>query len=239
MIFAEVSSGRSDLDSSSPTKPERPGSAAAATGSIGAAEAALAGRLERRGAHGDDPLVFGRAHGLDGVAGIDRPLERVGRHHFDDVGNLHDVEQRRDPRHDVLSGRGRRRHDGFVRRSERHDQRRGRLGQHVLVSGRVREQDLGHAVELRRGLGDRLAVMTGDQNVHLGAERLGRGQRLGGRVLERVIVVLGEQKRRHQTAPASLSFSTSSATLLTLTPALRTGGSAVLITSSRGLMSTP
>ena len=37
--------------------------------------------------------------------------------------------------------------------------------------------------------------------------------------------MLGEEKRRHQTAPASLSFSTSSATLLTLTPALRTGGS--------------
>jgi hypothetical protein len=30
MILAEVSSGRSDFDSSSPTKPERPGSAVAA-----------------------------------------------------------------------------------------------------------------------------------------------------------------------------------------------------------------
>ena len=36
MILAEVSSGRSDFESSSPTKPERPGSAAAVTGSIGA-----------------------------------------------------------------------------------------------------------------------------------------------------------------------------------------------------------
>jgi hypothetical protein len=36
MILAEVSSGRSDFDSSSPTKPEMPGSAAAATASTGA-----------------------------------------------------------------------------------------------------------------------------------------------------------------------------------------------------------
>jgi hypothetical protein len=36
MIFAEVSSGRSDLASSSPLKAERPGSAAALIGSIGA-----------------------------------------------------------------------------------------------------------------------------------------------------------------------------------------------------------
>ena len=36
MIFAEVSSGRSDFDSSSPTKLETPGSAAAAASSIGA-----------------------------------------------------------------------------------------------------------------------------------------------------------------------------------------------------------
>ena len=36
MIFAEVSSGRSDFDSSSPTKVETPGSAATAASSIGA-----------------------------------------------------------------------------------------------------------------------------------------------------------------------------------------------------------
>ena len=36
MILAEVSSGRSDLASASPTKDETPGSPAAATGSIGA-----------------------------------------------------------------------------------------------------------------------------------------------------------------------------------------------------------
>src|ERR1700735_4018988 len=36
MILADVSSGRSDLDNSSPTQPDTPGSAAAAAASIGA-----------------------------------------------------------------------------------------------------------------------------------------------------------------------------------------------------------
>ncbi len=109
-----------------------------------------------------------------------------------------------------------------------------------VVGGRVGEQHLGHAVKLGGGFRDRFAIVAGDQNVHLGAERLGGGQRLVGRVLERDIVVLGEEKCRHQIAPASfLSLSTSSATDFTFTPALRTGGSEVLTTSSRGLMSTP
>ena len=132
------------------------------------------------------------------------------------------------------------RHDRFVGAGQGDDQRRNRLGEHVLVGGRIRQQDLLDAVELGRGLGGRPAIMTGDQNVDVGAERLGGGQRLCGRIFQRLIVVLGEKKCRHQIAPASfLSLSSSSATVLTLTPALRTGGSLVLTTSSRGLVSTP
>ena len=107
MILAEVSSGRSDFDSSSPTKDEMPGSAAAAAG-LDRRRAALAGGLERGGAHRDHFLGVLRAHGLDRVAGIDQPLEGVGRDHLGDVGDLHHVEQRRDARHDVLGRRGRR-----------------------------------------------------------------------------------------------------------------------------------
>ena len=239
MILAEVSSGRSDFDSSSPTKPEMPGSAAAAT-ALDRRRTALPRRLERRGAHRHHLLALGRAHGLDGVAGIDRALERVRRHDLGDVGNLHHVEQRRHARHDVLPGRGRRRHDRLVRLGQRNDERGGRLRQHVRVGGRVREQHLLDAVELGGGVGDRLAARAGDEDVHVAAERLGGGQRLVGRVLERLVVVLGEEEGRHQIAPASfLSLSTSSATVLTLTPALRCGGSAVLTISSRGLTSTP
>jgi hypothetical protein len=53
MIFADVSSGRSLFATSSPTK------------------------LERRGPHRDDLLGVFRFHGLDRIAGIDRPLEGV------------------------------------------------------------------------------------------------------------------------------------------------------------------
>ena len=239
MIFAEVSSGRSDFDNSSPANDDSPGSAAAAAASTGC-RAALPGRLERRGAHRDHLFGVVRTHGLDGVAGIDRPLERVRPIDLGDVGNLHDVEQRRDARHEVLARGGRRRDDRLVGAGERDDQRGRRLGQHVLIGRRIRQQHLLDAVELRRRVRDRLAAGAGDQHVHIGADALGRGERLVGRVLERLVVVLGNQQRRHQIAPASfLSLSTSSATVFTLTPALRTGGSTVLTTSSRGLTSTP
>ena len=239
MILAEVSSGRSDFDSSSPTNDEIAG-IGRGRGVLDRRGAALAGRLEGRGAHRDDLDLVLRAHGLHRVAGIDQPLERVGRDHLDDVGDLHHVEQRGDARHEVLAGGGRRRDDRVVGRRQRHDQRRQRLGQHVLVGRVVGEQHLGDAVELRGRFRDGARALARDQHMHRLAQRLGGGERLVGRVLERLVVVLGDQKRRHQITPASfLSLSTSSATVFTLTPALRPGGSVVFSTSSRGATSTP
>src|ERR1700736_2003137 len=110
----------------------------------------------------------------------------------------------------------------------------------MLVDGAVGEQNLGHAGELGSGFGDRAAAMAGDQHVHVAAERLGGGQRLVGRILERLVVVLGEKERGHQINPISfLSLSTNSPTVFTFTPALRPGGSVVLRISSRGETSTP
>jgi hypothetical protein len=110
----------------------------------------------------------------------------------------------------------------------------------VLVGGRVSEQHSLDTVELGCGIGGRLAIVAGDQHVDVGADLFGGGQRLVGSVLERLVVVLGEKKNRHQIAPASFfSLSMSSATVLTLTPALRTGGSEVLTISRCGLVSTP
>jgi hypothetical protein len=158
---------------------------------------ALAGRLERGGAHRDDLDLVLRTHGLDRIAGIDQALERVGRDHFNDVGDLHDIEQGGDARHDVLAGRRGRRDDRVIAGREREDQRGHRLGQHVLVGGAVGEQDLLDAVELGGGLGDRPAPLAGDQHMHVGTERLRRGQRLVGGVLERLVVVLGQEERGH------------------------------------------
>ena len=141
---AEVSSGRSVFDSSSPTKLETPGSAAPAAVSIAAAPP-VAGGLEGRGAHRDHLLGVLGAHGLHGIAGIDQALEGVGRDHLDDVGNLHDVEQRGDPRHEVLGVGGRRRDDRVVARRQRDDERRRRLGEHVLVSAAFGDQHLADA----------------------------------------------------------------------------------------------
>ena len=239
MIFADVSSGRSLFATSSPTKLERPGSAADG-GVFDRRAAAVAGRGKGRGPHRDDLLGVLRFHRLDRVAGIDRPLERVGRNHLDDLGHLHHVEQGCDARHHVLEARGRGRDEGVIGRRQRHDQRGQRLGEIMGIGGVVGEQHLLDAGELGRGIGRRLGVFAGDQHMHVGAECGGRRQRLVGGVLDRRVIVFGNQQRRHQRTPASvLSFETSSATSLTLTPPLRPGGSEVLSTSRCGVRSTP
>ena len=177
---------------------------------------------------------------LQRVAGIDQPLERVGRDHLDDVGDLHHVEQRRDPRHEILAGGGRRRDDRVIAACERHDQRRQRLRQNVRIRLAVGQQHLGDAIELGRRFGDRARTLARHQHMHVGAERFGGGERLVGGILERLVVVLGDEECCHDRTPASfLSLSTSSATVLTLTPDFRPAGSLVLSTSSRGVMSTP
>lgn len=75
--------------------------------------------------------------------------------------------------------------------------------------------------------------------MHLAAH-LGRGgQRLVGRVFQRSVVVFCNEEDSHQIAPASLSLATSSAGEPTLMPAWRFGGSSVLMTLRRAVVSTP
>ena len=193
---AEVSSGRSVFDNSSPTNDGKAG-IGRRRHRLGRSRAAVASRLEGRGAHRDHLLGVLGAHGLHRIARIDQPLEGVGGDHLDDVGDLHDIEQRRHPGHEVLRIGGRRRDDGVVARRQRDDERRHRLGQHVLVGRILRDQHLGNAGELRRSLGRRTAILAGDENVDLGADCRGCGQRLGGRVLEALVVVLGNEEDRH------------------------------------------
>ncbi len=145
-----------------------------------------------------------------------------------------------DARRDVLAGRRRRRDERVVVADQRDDDRRGFLGELVLEMRRIGEQHLAHAGELGGCLGGRLGVVPGHEHVDVAAELLGSGNGLGGRRLQRAIGVLGKKKNGHQSTPASaLSFCTSSATLPTLTPALRLAGSAIFSTLRRGVTSTP
>ena len=181
MILAEVSSGRSLLATSSPTKLERPGSAADG-GVLDRSAAAVAGRGEGRGPHRDDLLGVLRLHGLDRVAGIDRPLERIGRNHLDDFGDLHHVEQRRDARHHVLEARGRGRDERVIARRQRHDQRGQRLGEIVRIGRAFGEQHLRDALQVSPRLRPPPLAPSaaGDEHMDRGAEFGSRGQRLVG-----------------------------------------------------------
>src|SRR4051794_35740340 len=84
-------------------------------------------------------------------------------------------------------------------------------------------------------------IVFGHQHMHIAAQFRSCGQSLMRSVLDRGVIVLGNEKNRHdQITPASsLSLATSSATDFTLTPAWRLGGSEVLIALRRGVGSTP
>src|SRR5258706_16450705 len=106
--------------------------------------------------------------------------------------------------------------------------------------GSIGEQHLGGALQARCGLGGRRGSRPGYENVHIAAECGGDGHRLGCDGIELGVGMLGYHQNGHQSPPASvLSFCTSSATLPTLTPDWRVGGSAVRSTFTRGAISTP
>ena len=183
---AEVSSGRSDLASSSLLKAETPGLPERAD-RLDRRGAALGRGGEGRGADRDDLLgVFG-AHRLDGVAGVDRAIEGVGRDDLDDVGDLRHVEQRRDARQHILGRAGRGRHDDVIGGRERDDQRGHRLREDVVESRILCVEHFLHASDLRGLIGGALQARTDDENMDRAADLLGGGDRLGGRGRKRAI----------------------------------------------------
>ena len=109
---AEVSSGRS-LSATLSDDPLAQRRIVGGVDLLDRGRAARSGGLEGRGADRHDLPGVRRADRLDGVAGVDRPLERVGVDDAGDVGDDHHVQQRRDARHDVL-GVGRRGRDDVV-----------------------------------------------------------------------------------------------------------------------------
>ena len=218
---------------------ETPGSAVAAAVSIGAGRL-LGGRREARAADGHDLLRVGRLHGLHGVAGVDRPLEGVGADDRGDLGDHHDVEERRQPRGDVLARGGAGEDDVLVGAGEARHEVGQRLGEAVAVGLALDVDHASNAVELRGSLGDAGAVLSRHEDVDVAAHRPGGGDRLRGGLVQARIVVLGQDQDGHQITPASVfSFAISSSTEPTFTPALRVAGSVVFSTLSRGVTSTP
>ena len=245
MILADVSSGRSDFDRSSPTKLEISGSGAPAISSMGAACVPVPVGLERRGPHRDYLDFVAGAHGLHSIAGVNEPLERIRRNDLYDIGDLHHVEQSGNSRHDILAGGCRRRDDRLVGWRERDHQRSQRLRQHVLVGRLIRQQHLFHTVEIGGGF-PQPAGRTARRPARARRRRAPspRSMPCGLRPLR--LCCRARRSARWsceddlQIKPISfLSLSTSSPTVLTLTPALRPPGSMVFITSRRGEGSTP
>jgi hypothetical protein len=122
---------------------------------------------------------------------------------------------------------------------QRHQQGGQRFGQRVVVSGIGGGDHLRHA---RQGgsCGGALGIGAGDEDMDL-AQR-GCGGDSGARgLLDRAAFMVEEDENGHAqiTFASSLSFSTSSATDFTFTPATRFGGSATLIVVRRGAGSTP
>ena len=197
MILAEVSSGRSDLASASPTNDERPGSAAALD-RLDRRRAAGAGGRKGGGADGDDQLGIGRLHGLDRIAGVDRSLERVGRDDLGDVGDLHDVEQRGDARQDVLRIGARRGDD------RAHSRRRGRRSARRAVRrGHARRARRRRPARARRRRAARRPrrrppTLCPATSTSTGRAQLQRGgQRPRGDVAKMAVGDFGEKQRRH------------------------------------------
>ena len=69
---------------------------------------------------------------------------------------------------------------------------------------RIGDENLRHAVELGGGLCGGAALMSGDEDMDVAADRLRRRERLGGRAVEGCVRVLGQEQNRHQITPASV-----------------------------------
>lgn len=199
-----------------------------------------AGRFDRRAtalrrfrprgaAHGGDHDLVGRGlQADDGVAGVDRSLERVVAVHRHQVGDLVDAEQGGHHRHQVLAeGGGGAEHVGVALR-QGSDLRAQHLRDGVFVGGVGDGEDAGDAGDLR-GLGShrgRIGRQHHDVD-GLGRQRLRGADALGGGGVELPVEMFGDDEDLgHYSNPFCLSAATSSAASLTITPRLRLAGGA-------------
>ena len=101
-------------------------------------------RIKRGRTHRDHLDRIARLHRRDRVACVDRALERIGRHHRRDLGDLCDIQLRRNARRDVLAIGRCRRNDVRVAVRDGHHRRFDVLGQTVGQLRRIGQQHLRH-----------------------------------------------------------------------------------------------
>lgn len=151
-------------------------------------------RLESGCAHGDDLDRIDALHGGHGVAGIDRPDEGIGSNDPGNIGDLRDVEQRRDARQHVLAEGGRR--CQYVTRTSRglDDQGSEFLGERMRVMIRVCVKHLAHAFDRGSRRGNLFAIFPCDEHGDLAAQlQRGRHDRQRGCHEARVVVFRDDQ----------------------------------------------
>ncbi len=131
------------------------------------------GFVERSAAHGDHLDTVAALYGGNDVAGVDGALEGVLGLHGTDIGNGLDVQEGRNPGHDVLAPCGGGGQDVGITLADLGDQGRNILRQVVLVGLVVGHQHLIDAGHLGGRLGGRATVLAGNQNIDITANGLG------------------------------------------------------------------
>src|SRR3954447_13283272 len=110
----------------------------------------------------------------------------------------------------------------------------------MLIAWVVSKKHLFNAIEFSRSLSDTAASRAGHEHMNRRPDCKSRGEAFSGCIIQNMVVVLGEQQRRHHSTPASFfSFPTRSSTEVTLIPACLLEGSTVLMTLRRDFVSTP
>src|SRR5215204_6081576 len=100
----------------------------------------------------------------------------------------------------------------------------------MLIAWVVSKKHLLDAVEFRCSLGDAATSRAGYKHMNRRPDGQSRHEAFAGCIIQNMVVVLGEQQRRHDSTPASFfSFPTRSSTEVTLMPACLLAGSTVLI----------